>query len=268
GLLRVYGAGGLGFYADNGAGGYTSPAGDNGTLSKATGGGLTTYTYSRPDGSSQTFDGSRQLVRSASADGFAALTYSYSSGKLATVLAPDGARTTLSYSLMGGSLTGIQTGGRTVTPTLSGNLTALANPDGGLRSFSYDTSHRLTQDSFGVLSATYAYTSGALTGSTQGDGGPTSVSPYTLLGLSALAAGTLWTGVTDPLLRLTRAEVDTYGRPLRVLAPDGGVTLFGRDGNGRVTTLTDPLTQVTSYTRDSAGYVTQEALPDGNSRAN
>jgi hypothetical protein len=31
GLLREYGSGGVGFYTDNGAGGYTSPAGDNGT---------------------------------------------------------------------------------------------------------------------------------------------------------------------------------------------------------------------------------------------
>ena len=58
GMLREYGSGGYGFYADNGAGGYTSPAGDNGTLTKASGGGLTTYTYSRPDGSTQTFDSS------------------------------------------------------------------------------------------------------------------------------------------------------------------------------------------------------------------
>jgi len=36
GMLREYGDEGYAFYTDNGAGGYTSPAGDNGTLTKTT----------------------------------------------------------------------------------------------------------------------------------------------------------------------------------------------------------------------------------------
>jgi hypothetical protein len=98
GLLREYGSGGLGFYADNGAGGYTSPAGDSGTLTKATGGGLTTYTYYRPDGQTWTFNGPGQETGYTSADGQAATTFTYSSGNLSGVQTPDGALTTLTYS--------------------------------------------------------------------------------------------------------------------------------------------------------------------------
>jgi hypothetical protein len=54
GMLRVWGSGGFRFYASNGGGGYTSPAGDNGTLSYSGG----TYTYSTPDGQSWTFNSS------------------------------------------------------------------------------------------------------------------------------------------------------------------------------------------------------------------
>src|SRR5262249_49172830 len=147
------------------------------------------------------------------------------------------------------------------------NLTGIANPDGGLRTLAYDGSHRLTQDSFGVLSATYAYSSGALSGYTQGDGGSTAVSPAALLGLSAPVAAPLWATLTDPLGRVTREQLDTSGRPLAVVSPDGGLTQYTRDSNGWVTTQTDPLSRVTTFTLDSAGYPTQVTFPDGNSRA-
>src|SRR5207244_5466427 len=90
GQLREYGAGGYGFYTDNGAGGYTSPAGDNGTLTKTTGGGVTTYVYSLPDGSSQTFDTNGKEVKATSSDGFAVTTFNYTSGNLTGIATPDG----------------------------------------------------------------------------------------------------------------------------------------------------------------------------------
>src|SRR5262249_39300099 len=132
GMLREYGSGGYGFYTDNGAGGYTSPAGDNGTLTKATGGWPAPHTYTRPDGSKQTFDNSGNLVKATSADGFAAITYTYTSGNLTGIATPDGALTTL--TLASGKVTTIQTGSRTVTLTIASNdLTGITNPDGGLR---------------------------------------------------------------------------------------------------------------------------------------
>src|SRR5262245_24589711 len=275
GMLREYGSGGYGFYTDNGAGGYTSPAGDNGTLTKATGGWLTTYTYTRPDGSKQTFDNSGNLVKATSADGFAAITYTYTSGNLTGIATPDGALTTL--TLASGKVTTIQTGSRTVTLTIASNdLTGITNPDGGLRTLAYDGStHRVTDDKFSVLRGTYAYTNGALTGFTTGDSsiasdtsvGRSTVSPASLFGLSSLAAGPVLPSLTDPLGQVTRKQLDTAGRPTLEIAPDGGATQYTRDNNGWVTKITDPLGRVTSLVLDSAGYTTQVTTPDSNSQS-
>src|SRR5262249_42061512 len=145
GLLREYGSGGHSYYASLGGGAYTAPAGDPGTLSSATAGGVTTYTYSAPDGRAWTFDNSGYQVKALSADGFAAVSYTYSGGKVSKIETPDGGISTLSYS--GGLLSTIKTGGRTVTLTMSsGDLATITNPDGGIRTLTYDGStHRMTR---------------------------------------------------------------------------------------------------------------------------
>src|SRR5262249_15279579 len=94
-------------------------AGDNGTLSKATGGGLTTYTYTRPDGSTQVFDTNGKLVKATSSDGFAAITYTYTSGNLTGLASPDGALTTL--TLAAGKVTTLATASRTISLTQTGS---------------------------------------------------------------------------------------------------------------------------------------------------
>src|SRR5262249_8411118 len=148
----------------------------------------------------------------------------------------------------------------------------IQNPDGGLHTLAYDTGHRLTDDRLATLRTTYAYSSGAEAGFTEGDAstdssaGRSTLSPAALAGLSALAAGPVWATGTDPLGRVTREQLDASGRPLVAVAPDGGATQYTRDGNGWVTKVTDPLGRVTTYTLDTAGYPTQEALPDGSLR--
>jgi RHS repeat-associated protein len=273
GMLREYGSGGYGFYADNGAGGYTSPAGDNGTLSKATAGGVTTYTYSRPDGSTQTFDSNGYEVKATSADGFAAITYTYTSGNLTGIATPDGALTTL--TLASGKVTTIATGSRSVLLTQTGSdLTTIQNADGALQTLAYDGNHHLTDDRLSVLRGTYAYSSGVETGFTTGDSssdssaGSSTVSPAILSGLSSLAAGPVFASVTDPLGRVAREQMDTSGRPTLVLAPNGAATQLSRDANGRVTKITDPLNRVTTLVLDSAGYPTQVTTPDGSTVTN
>src|SRR5262249_39886665 len=161
GMLRESGSDGYAFYTDNGQGGYTSPAGDNGTLTKATAGGVTTYTYTTPDGSTQTFNQSGNLVKATSADGFAAITYTYRSYGLTGIATPDGGLTTLTYSVVTHKVTSIATGSRTVTLTQTGSdLTTIQNADGGLHTLAYDSSHRLTDDQLSGLRGTYAYTNG------------------------------------------------------------------------------------------------------------
>jgi len=69
--------------------------------------------------------------------------------------------------------------------------------------------------------------------------------------------------LSDPLGRTTRARLDRSGRPLVVTDAEGGVTTLTRDSNGWVTEQVDPLGRVTDYTLDSAGYPTLVTLPDG-----
>jgi YD repeat-containing protein len=78
-------------------------------------------------------------------------------------------------------------------------------------------------------------------------------------------AGPVRAKVTDPLTHTTLYQLDSQARPLEEDAADGGIWKWARDGDGRVTVATDALSRVTTYTRDPAGYVTQELLPDGNS---
>jgi RHS repeat-associated protein len=262
GILREYGSGGSAYYANNGSGGYNSPAGDNGTLTAITGG----YEYTKPDGEEWFFDTNGHLTRYVSADGFQTTTYTWSSGNLVGIDTPDGAHTTFNYS--GSLVSTIQTGSRTYTLVYTGtNLTSIDSPDGSLRSFTYDGSNHLTKDQLGSEQTSYAYdpTYGFLDGWTQGTGseqGSSTLTPVSSYGLASAAQGNLYAKQTDPTGATTLSLLDKKGRLLVQITADGATTTDVRDNNGWVTSETDPLGRTTSYVRDSAGYVTQETLPD------
>jgi RHS repeat-associated protein len=262
GKLRVYGTGGYRFY--QGTSSFTSPAGDNGTLSvNGTG-----WQYQTPDGQTIQFNNNGMETSWTSADGHQALTYSYTGTQLNTVTAIDGALSTFTYS--GGLLQTIKTvNNRTTTFAYSGtNLTSVTNPDSGVHTFAYDgtTTHRLTSDTWANLQRQWAYQSNGMLG-TYALGNSTSptttaVSPVAAVGLSAAATGTVLGSLTDALSDKTTWQLDNQGRPLVQTAADGGITTFTYS-NGYVATQTDPLNRTTTYTRDSAGYVTSQTSPDG-----
>jgi RHS repeat-associated protein len=271
GELWVYGTGGWRFFASNGAGGFTSPANDNGTLAMSG----SNFIYTAADGSTANFNSAGLMTSRVSADGQETLAFTYTSGLLTGMSAIDGAATTFSYTA--GQLTSIATAGSrtyTITPSLGGtDLASIQNPDGGTDSFTYG-SHRPTRETLGVLVSSWSYDSaGFLMTMTQGTSG---VSPtvYTVTSaiLQSLGTNGIMSGitespaqavVTDPLGNVTKLTLDAAGRPTEQDNPDGGVWAWMRDANGRVTSQTDPLGRTTSYTLDSKGYVTQEALPDG-----
>jgi YD repeat-containing protein len=269
GVLRVYGTGGYRFYAGT-SGTLTSPTGDNGTMVESSGGGVTTFTYTQPDGTETVFNGSGQETEIVSPDGLAITTFSYSSGLLSTQQNPDGSTATFTYS---SSLlsTITEPGTRTVTfAQSSGNLTQITNPDGGTHTFTYDSAHHLTGDTFGTLVNSYAYTNSALSSYTWGSGtGSTSqVSPAVVQGLSALVDGPALATDTNPLGNATQYQLDSAGRVLSEQMPDGGVYQYTRNSNSWVTAETDPLGRVTTYTVDTQGYDTQITYPDGSSESN
>jgi RHS repeat-associated protein len=265
GVLRAYGTGEWSYYASLGGGAFTSPAGDNGTLSQ-TGG---TYTYSTPDGQTRTFDSNGYQTGWASADGQSLLTYTYSGGNLATMQAVDGTTTTFNYSA--GKVSTLVTGNnRTTTLAYSGsNLTQVTNPDGGVHTFAYDGNHHVTGETFANLQNSWSYSNGALATMTWGSNGSPSVtgySPAAVQGLSAAVRSAV-AQQTDALGDVTQWQLDAAGRPTQQTAPNGAVTTWKRDGNGYVTSTTDPLRRTTTLALDAAGYTTQVTNPDATSES-
>jgi RHS repeat-associated protein len=272
GKLRVYGSGGWRFYS--GTGPFTSPAGDPGTLVKNLDG---SFTYSTPDGWAWNFNSSGYQISIVSPDGLATITFRYDgSNRLIGITGIDGAPATFTYGT--GLATIVAYNNRTTTLTLnSGNLAVIANPDGGLHSFTYDASAHLTQELFGSLQNNYAYSaSGAVATITFGSSTSPStlaVAPAALQGLAPAsgngtpAIGSALASVTDPANNTAGWVLDPVGRLIQQIASDGGITQWQRNSSGYVTLLTDPLNRVTTFQRDSAGYITQETLPDGTSRS-
>jgi YD repeat-containing protein len=150
GELMVYGSGGARFFA--GTTSFTSPTGDNGTLSLSGG----TYTYQTPDGQQWIFNSSGLETEWHCPTCDETLQYRYDgSSRLAGITAIDGALSTITYNT--GQVIFQSVNGRTTTLTLSsGNLTNITNPDGGVETYTYDTSHRLTEDQIANVQNNYA----------------------------------------------------------------------------------------------------------------
>jgi RHS repeat-associated protein len=265
GMLMVFGTGGWRFY--QGSGSYTSPVGDNGTLTVLGG----TYTYSTPDGQSWTYNSSGLMTQWTSADGQETLQYRYDgSSRLTGITAIDGALTSITYT--GTNTVTFQTvNNRVTTLTLSsGNLASITNADGGVQTLSYDSSHRLTQQQLGLLEDVWSYNSAGVL-STMTQGGPTlpgnspsntSYFPALTQGLNALVAGTVQAIAINPDNAQVIEQLDTQGRMLSTTAGDAGIMTLTY-GNGFLSGETDPLGRTATYSLDSSGYVTKATLPDG-----
>ncbi len=256
GLLRVYGSGGSRFWAAAGSGNYTAPQGDNGTLVAVTGG----WTYTTPAGDVTAFNSAGMQTGWTSADGNSTLSWTYTDADgdgqtddLSTMTAIDGATTAFNYT--SGKLSSVVTAGpRTWTiAQSSGNVTRITNPDGGQRNFTYDTSHRLTGESFAGLTNTWTYssTTGTLQSMEAGSGGTTYLTPAVLSGLGSAAFGVASATVTDPLSRVTITKMDDQGRTIEMRDATGGVWTWTRDSNGRVSSQTDAMGRTTRQRKGS-----------------
>ena len=195
----------------------TSPANDNGVLTLSGG----VYTYTTPDGQTETFNSAGDETQWTSADGQQTLQYRYNgSNQLTGATAIDGGLATFSYS--SGLLSTIQTpGGRTYTMAYSGaNLTAVTDPDGGVDAFGYDAAHHATSETFGGLSNSWGYTAaGALdleTWGSSGSPGATTVNPVAAQALSAALPGPLLATQTDADGHTTGFQLDYQGRAAAV----------------------------------------------------
>src|SRR5207244_2669542 len=126
------------------------------------------------DGQSLTFNSSGQQTQWSSADGNETLAYRYDgSSRLDGITAIDAALTSFTYSSGSVAIQTVNSRTTTLTLDLSGNLTAITNPDAGVQSLTYDASHYLTRDQFGMLEQNWEYTgAGVLNTATDGGAGP------------------------------------------------------------------------------------------------
>ena len=211
------------------------------------------------------------MTQWTSPDGNETLQYRYDgSNRLDGITAIDGAVTTISYS--SGSVTIQTVNSRTWTLglALSNNLTSITNPDSGVQSLSYDSFHRLTEETLGITENDWAYSSAGVL-STMEQGGSlilgasptaTTFSPALTQGLSTLVAGAVQAISTNAVGASVIEQLDSQGRALSETAGDGGTTTMSYS-NGFLTSATNPLNQTTTYALDSAGYVTLETFADG-----
>lgn len=210
GALLVYGSGAYPrYFTQNLDGSFTSPPDDFGTLVQNGDG---TFTYTAKNQLKWNFDSSG-LLKTVVDPHNLATTLTYSAGLLSTIQMPDGGITTFSFTDTGSRLRTItEPGNRVVTLShdASGNLTGLTDSDGRRGTFTYDSGHHLTSESWGVAQATFSWdsTNGRLTGGDRGSGTTFSAVP---------AAGRLGTGVLAASAAVSVWPVGQLGRLGRLL---------------------------------------------------
>src|SRR5262249_45279315 len=148
GLLWVTGAGGSHFFETATSTTFVTPPDMTGTLVKN---GDNTYTYTEKDQVLTYFDTSGYISKIVDADSLPT-TFGYNvNHRLTSITDPSGSIVTFTYNVSGKIDSITMPGSRTVTVTrdVNNEIQNLQNPDGGLRSFTYDSSYRLTSDRFG-----------------------------------------------------------------------------------------------------------------------
>jgi YD repeat-containing protein len=261
GMLMLYGSGAAPrFFTQSGSGTYTSPADDFGTLTQNTSDG--SYTYTSKYGIHWNFD-STGLLQTIQDPHNLAVTFTYAGGQLSTIALPDGGVTSFSS-------TSIQEpGGRTLTLGIdqSNNLTAVTDVDGTLRGFSYDNQHRLTNESWPPLSATFTYdpSYGTLASVDRGLGTVWNQRPSNLVALQNTAGqpADAVAQITNPRSFVSTYTLDPLGWLTQLDTPDQSSQSWTRDPSEQVNGYTDQLGQSTLYLNDSdKGDVLQISYPD------
>ena len=268
GVLYAYGSGGSRFFQDAGGGSYTSPPEDFGTLVRNAD---QSFTYTAKDQVVSHFTSQGLLSSVVDTHGLS-LSYFYDGeGRLTEVDAPDGSQTFFQYNA--GQTLIQEPGNRTVELDLNGaNLAAIHDVDQAqsVRSFSYDSTDHLTEDKWAPLDATFQYdsTSGRVTEVDRGLGTSYSITTPadpTALGLVALVAAPRIASIVDGLGHSTQYTLDNRGRSLQIDQELGNTESFTRNTAGDITEDVDPLGLVTSYDYSGDGDLLGITYADGSS---
>jgi YD repeat-containing protein len=263
------------FFASNGQGGFTTPAGDFSTLVQNANG---TYTRTLTDGTQINFNSSGQQTSLVDRDGNTT-SFAYTNGLLTSITDMNGQATSLSYT--NGLLTSIAdpanrsaalgyTGSQLTSITDAGNnlwqygydsandLTSLTDPNTHATTFTYNFADRVSSVTR-ADSSTEKLTAMQMNGrAAPGTGTPSN--PATAL---LLAAGDQ-AQFTDPNSNVWTTGLDWLGFGLPVLAADplGDTALVYRDTNGLPWMSADPLGRGTREFFNSQGDATEIVQAD------
>lgn len=267
GVLYVSGATGMARYFANPASGstYVNPANEFGTLVNN---GSSGFTYTDKNGVVSTFDSSGNIKTMKDTHN-SVRTFNYTGGLLTGITMADGTLATFTYS--SGLLSKVETGTgiTTITRDGSNNTATIINPDGKTRTLVY-TNSKLTSDTWGPLRSTYTYDSnaGKLTSVDRDAGDTLTVHPQAMQSVGSTAQNAVDDPgtVTDGLGRTTTYVLDSAGRILNQIAPDGTVRTWDRDSHGSVVQYRDELGRSTNYFYQygtGKGDLTDIIRPDG-----
>jgi YD repeat-containing protein len=130
------------YFASNGQGGYTTPAGDFSTLTVSG----SVYTRTMPNGTKLNFNSSGQQTSIVDRDGNTTSFAYNSSGQLTTITDMNNQVTTLAYNSSGLLSTITDPANRTATLTYTGSqLTSITDPANDVWQYGYDSSNDLTK---------------------------------------------------------------------------------------------------------------------------
>jgi len=259
---------------------FASPAGESGTLvSYKNGTTDTLFRLTAVDGSFSDFNAQGYLIRHNVLPSIQDETVTWNgSNLLQTVTDASGRGFTFNY--VGNVLTGITdfAGRTTSTSIVNGRLRAVTDPDGGVDSLYYYRSDSLLTQVKSRTGGIWNYSYNALV---QGDTilGPSatdytgaSVRPRTTIltpaevqwqastlgttagtAKSSVRPDTVYLITTDPLGRVSKAQIDRFGQPITIVDVLGRQTTIARDTLGNVTYMRD--TTGHAMTATYSGYV-------------
>ncbi|PPT15892.1 hypothetical protein CYQ11_26215 [Streptomyces cinnamoneus] len=281
-------------FKEQGGSSYATPAGSSLQLTKSG----TTYIVASPDGTRRTFSSSGQLTSVASGGG-AALTLTYSSGRLASVkdgagrsvpftldasglltrmTLPDG--TSVSYGYTDGLLTSVKDQvGKTTTYTYDSNkrLSTATGRGGGKVANTYDASGRVVSQTDGSgKTSTFTWDNKRESHMTDPNGGVwtdvysgnvllESINPYGDKVSYSYDRNLHPVSITDPSGNTTEMSYDTAGRLSTRKSPSsvGLAETWTYDAQGNISSHTDGRGKRSTYTYDTANRVTFSTDPAG-----
>jgi RHS repeat-associated protein len=277
-VLLIEGDGTSLIYTPNGSGGYTSQTSDYSTLVKLSNG---TFQRTLKNGTVYSFNSSNQLASLRESNGDITQYLYNGLGRLTSRVDPAGLSTTFGHNTNGKVITITDPANRitNLTYDAAGNLTSITDPDGAKRTWEYDSQFKMTAevDQRGNREESIYDDVGGRVRAARRKG--STIVRITPVQVQALSAANLTNNFTTAPTALALSDADA-AEPLAVYTIDGQINRWqtrlnqggygvnfsdavGFSGSvvmcscGEVRSTTSASNNITNYTYDSRGNLTQ-----------